>query len=207
MNDDQVFRVALIAGFFVVLPIGLYHRLRANTGEPLDRRQEGWFILATLRPAGFLFMFSLLAYATDPGWMAWASVPLPRVVRWIGVALYVMATALILWTFRTLGRNITDTVVTRHEHTLVTRGPYRWVRHPFYVSVALMMAGSTLAAANWFLAVASALFFFLIAIRTRTEEQKLVERFGDAYSDYMQETGRFWPTSFPSSSPPTTKPR
>jgi protein-S-isoprenylcysteine O-methyltransferase Ste14 len=207
MSDDQIFRVALMLGFFVVLPIGLYHRLRANTGEPLDRRQEGWFILLTLRPAGFLFMFSLLAWAIDPGWMAWASLPLPRVVRWTGVGLYALSGGLLLWTFRTLGRNITDTVVTRREHTLVTRGPYRWVRHPFYVSVGLMAAGSTLAAANWFLALTGALFLSLLAIRTLTEEQKLVERFGDAYREYMQETGRFWPTSFPSSSPHTTKPR
>ena len=193
MNDDQIFRIALIFGFLVILPIGLYHRLRANTREPLDRRQEGWFILTTLRPAGFLFMFSLLAYAIDPSRMAWASVPLPRVVRWIGVGLYASAAGLLLWTLRNLGKNITDTVVTRREHALVTRGPYRWVRHPFYASVALSMIGSTLAAANWFLALASALFFSLIAIRTRTEEQKLVERFGDDYRAYMLETGRFWP--------------
>jgi protein-S-isoprenylcysteine O-methyltransferase Ste14 len=205
MNDDQIFRVALIAGFLVILPIGLYHRLRANTGEPLDRRQEGWFILATLRPAGFLFMFTLLAYAIDPANVAWASVPLPRAVRWIGVALYLASAGMFLWTLRNLGTNITDTVVTRRSHTLVMSGPYRWVRHPFYVSVALLMAGSTLAAANWLLALASALFFGLIAIRTRTEERKLVERFGDAYRQYMQETGRFWPTSFPSSSRRTTK--
>ena len=33
----------------------------------------------------------------------------------------------------------------------------------------------------------------LIVIRTRTEEEKLVERFGDAYSNYMERTGRFIP--------------
>ena len=35
-------------------------------------------------------------------------------------------------------------------------------------------------------------FAFLVA-RTRIEEDKLVERFGDEYRDYMQKTGRFWP--------------
>jgi protein-S-isoprenylcysteine O-methyltransferase Ste14 len=29
---------------------------------------------------------------------------------------------------------LTDTLVTRREHTLITHGPYRWVRHPFYVN-------------------------------------------------------------------------
>ena len=44
---------------------------------------------------------------------------------------------LIVWAFRSLGPNLTDTVVTRRHHTLITRGPYRWVRHPFYDAVAL----------------------------------------------------------------------
>ncbi len=33
----------------------------------------------------------------------------------------------------------------------------------------------------------------LIGIRTRTEEEKLIERFGDAYTTYMKRTGRFLP--------------
>ena len=44
----------------------------------------------------------------------------------------VTACGLLVWTFRCLGKNLTDTVVTRQEHTLVMQGPYRWVRHPFY---------------------------------------------------------------------------
>ncbi|MBI4266199.1 MAG: hypothetical protein HY657_17630 [Acidobacteria bacterium] len=56
---DQIVRTALIVGFAVVLPVALYYRIRSQaTGEPLDRRQEGLLILATLRPAGLLFMFN-----------------------------------------------------------------------------------------------------------------------------------------------------
>jgi len=57
---------------------------------------------------------------------------------------------LLVWMFRTLGRNLTDTVVTRKEHTLVTTGPYRWIRHPFYTSAGLLGVANSLAAANWF---------------------------------------------------------
>jgi len=62
MNHDQTFRAILILVFLVVLPIGIYHRLRSQaTGETLDRRQEGLFILATLRPLGAVFWFGLIA--------------------------------------------------------------------------------------------------------------------------------------------------
>lgn len=206
MSDDQVFRVALIFGFVVILPVLLYFRIRSNIPhEPLDRRKEGLFILATLRPAGFVLMFSLLTFAIDPQRMAWASLPSPRWLRWIGVALYPIACVSFIWILRNLGPNFTDTVVTRRAHTLVTRGPYRWVRHPFYVCVAMLVVASTLAASNWFVGLAGVVTLTLLVVRARTEEDKLVERFGDAYRAYMTETGRFWPTSFLSSSPRTTK--
>ncbi len=194
MNHEQMFRIVLIVGSLIVLPIAAYHRLKSQaTGERLDRRQEGLFILFTLRPVGVAGMLGLFAYMVNPSWMAWSSVMLPYWLRWIGVALGVVAGGLLVWTLRTLGRNLTDTVVTRREHTLVTSGPYRWVRHPFYDAVALCVVANSLAAANWFLFLAGGLLFVLIMIRTRKEEENLVARFGDRYRAYMQRTGRFLP--------------
>ena len=100
---------------------------------------------------------------------------------------------LISWVLRSLGKNLTDTVVTRAEHTLVTTGPYRWVRHPFYSAAFLFLVAGSLVSANWGLAVAGGLACVLLVIRTRTEEAKLIERFGDEYLAYMQRTGRFLP--------------
>jgi protein-S-isoprenylcysteine O-methyltransferase Ste14 len=194
MGDDHTFRTILLAGFLVLIPIAIYHRVRSQaTGERLDRRQEGRFILVTLRPLGLATMGGLIAYMLDPAWMAWAAVPLPAWLRWIGVGLGLIAGSLLVWTFRSLGKNLTDTVVTRKEHTLVTTGPYRWVRHPFYSSLALSVLANSLAAANWFLFVTGSLLFMLLVIRTRREEANLVAGFGDEYRKYMQRTGRFVP--------------
>lgn len=194
MNDDQTFRVVLIVGALIVFPIMVYHRLRSQaTGEKLDRWQEGRFILFTLRPLGVASMLGLLAFMINPLWMAWASVPLPAWLRWTGVGLGVPAGGLLIWTVRSLGPNLTDTVVTRREHTLVTRGPYRWVRHPFYDAAGLAILGNSLAAANWFLLMSGGLAFILMIVRTGTEEQHLLARFGDSYRAYMERTGRFVP--------------
>ncbi len=194
MEDDQIFRLILILGFAVVFPIGLYHRLKAHASkDKLDRRQEVIFILLTLRPIALVKMSGTLAWLIHPAWMAWSSAGLPPWLRWTGVAFGVMAATLLVITFRSLGTNITDTVVTRDRHTLVTDGPYRWVRHPFYVAFALAMAADSVVTANWFLALTGAVAVALIGIRTRTEEQKLIERFGDEYRHYMERTGRFMP--------------
>jgi protein-S-isoprenylcysteine O-methyltransferase Ste14 len=194
VDDDQTFRLALLVVLLGVLPVGVYHRVRSQaTRERLDRRQEGLFILATLRPVGMVLMIGVIAYLIDPGSMAWASMTLPAWLRWTGVTTCVMAGGLLVWTFRRLGKNLTDTVVTRREHTLVMDGPYRWVRHPFYVTVALFVLGISLIAANWFLCVTGGLVIALLVIRTRTEEEKLLARFGQSYRAYMERTGRFVP--------------
>jgi protein-S-isoprenylcysteine O-methyltransferase Ste14 len=194
MNDDQTFRTALLVFMVIVFPIGIYHRLQSRVaGETLDRRQEGLFILATLRPLGLMTMVGIVAYVINPASMAWSSVALPVWLRWIGVVLCACAGALVLWTFRRLGKNLTDTVVTRRDHTLVMQGPYRWVRHPFYDSAALLTLGTSLAAANWFLFATGALAVGLLVVRTRTEEEKLMTRFGGDYRAYVERTGRFLP--------------
>lgn len=49
MTGENTFRWVVLAGLLVALPVALYHRLRSITSERLDRTQEGWFILITLR--------------------------------------------------------------------------------------------------------------------------------------------------------------
>ena len=194
MADDQTFRLILALGMAAVLPVGIYHRVRSQpSGEKLDRRQEGLFILLTLRPIGLAGMCGLLTFLASPARMAWSSVPLPVWLRWAGVGIGIAGGALLVWTMRSLGTNITDTVVTRRQHTLVTTGPYHFVRHPFYVASALAFAANALATANWFIALMGGLAMALLVLRTTIEEAHLVNRFGDDYARYMKQTGRFFP--------------
>ena len=191
---ETALRGVLIGVILVVIPIGLYHRLKSQaTREKLDRRQEGLLILATLRPLGAAFWLGTLVWMINPRWMDWSSMQIPMAARSAGVVPLLAGAALLVWTFRSLGKNLTDTVVTRAEHTLVVHGPYRWVRHPLYSSAALMIAALSLITANWFLLVMGIVVFAVLIMRTGTEERNLVARFGDRYQQYMNRTGRFLP--------------
>jgi protein-S-isoprenylcysteine O-methyltransferase Ste14 len=179
----------------LTLPIGLYYRIRSQaTREKLARREEGIFIMVGLRLCGLLAWIAIATYLINPAWMAWSLVALPAWLRWISAVISLFAVPpLLFWTFQSLGKNLTDTVVTRREHTLVTHGPYRWVRHPFYDVVFLWGLSFSLLTANWLLALLGGSAFAMMVVRTRIEEDKLIERFGDEYRTYMERTGRFLP--------------
>lgn len=194
MTLDATFRPFVVAGFFLVILVALPFRIKSQaTGERLDRTQEGTVMMIVLRLAGLAVWAGVIAFMIDPALMAWSSMPLPAGARWTGVVLTVVTATLLIWTLRSLGPNLTDTVVTRTAHTLVTRGPYRWVRHPFYDCMALFMVSISLMMANWFVLASGILTFALLAIRSRTEEQKLLERFGEPYREYRASTGSFLP--------------
>lgn len=193
MSDDNTFRLMLIIVAVVFMPLGLYHRIRCHTGEKIDRWQEGAFILFGLRLTALVVFVGGMAWMIDPQSMAWSSLPIPAWLRWCGLAVAVGAGTAWVWTVHTLGKNLTDTVITRIDHSLVTKGPYRWVRHPFYTAGAIGLVGGSVAMANWFVLIVGGILFGFLVARTRIEEAKLVERFGGEYRDYMRRTGRFLP--------------
>ena len=196
MNPETPFQLFAIAVFALTLTIGMTHRLRANAAQPDDDtspKDEGSLLLTARRIFGLLIWLSTFAYLINPAWLAWAHLPLPAWLRWGGGALMVVCLPLIYWLFSSLGKNITGTVAIRKEHTLVTHGPYRWVRHPLYSVSLLMFTGFSLLAANWFIALVAFVTLIILVLRTPIEEAKLIERFGDEYRQYMHNTGRYVP--------------
>ena len=194
MPNENPFRIALVVVIVLTMAVTVYHRLQAaKSGEKISRKDEGYLFATVLRLAGLVLWISTFGYLFFPAYFQWAAMPLPEWLRWFGVGTGVLWSLLMYWTLSSLGKNLTDTVVTRAEAKLVTHGPYRWVRHPVYVTAALLMASVTLLTANWLIGVSSVAVLALLAIRTPKEEQMLIERFGQEYRAYMARTGRFLP--------------
>jgi protein-S-isoprenylcysteine O-methyltransferase Ste14 len=189
--DGRRFRV--LAGLLVVggLAISAYFRRQANSTRADVSGDDGPF--KVLRIVGLVFLGVLLTNLVVPSWVDWTTVPLPTEVRHGGAALSAGALPMFIWVFRSLGGNVTPTARTRHDHELVTGGPYRWIRHPLYTFGVLFWAGICLLTANWLLSLLLGVAFTGIVLRTPLEEQELVEAFGDDYLAYMERTGRYVP--------------
>lgn len=193
--NDLTFRLLAIAIFVIGAGISSYYRIKAEraSDENISVRDEGTLLSLTLRVFGLLLWVAILAYLINPTWMAWSRVDLPDGLRWAGVVLGIAADVLAYWVFSSLGYNVTPTVVTRKNATLVTHGPYRYVRHPLYLMGLISYAGFALLSENALIALLALVTFILLNVRLPKEEARLVERFGDDYRAYMRRTGRFLP--------------
>jgi protein-S-isoprenylcysteine O-methyltransferase Ste14 len=190
-----MFRWLILAVLLSALTVSGYHRARARLGgETVARRREGPLFLA-LRVLMALALFgAILAHVVIPDWMAWASFDAPQTLRWLGFIFGVLTVPAVHWVLSALGRNVTETVLTKERHELVTRGPYRWVRHPLYTTGLALFLALGLMAGSWLVLLATGIAFALLrGLVIPREEQVLLAKFGQRYQTYMQRTGRLLP--------------
>jgi methyltransferase len=95
---------------------------------------------------------------------------------WAAIA-YLAVQGLRLWTLLSLGRYWTTRIIVVPGAPLVRKGPYRFIRHPNYLVVALEIALLPLALDSWPLALGfSVVNAIVLAWRIRTEEMTLAPR-------------------------------
>ena len=200
MHEQQLFQWIFMGILVVTFAISASFRRRARQlGGTIPRAQEGGFILGLRFLVAAPLYLSLLAYMINPAWMAWSMVRLPIGLRWLGAGVGLAMLPLLYWLLRSIGNNISETFLTKDNHTLVTHGPYRWVRHPLYTVATVIFVALSLVAANWFMLAMAALLIFVIAFFViPKEETQLALKFGDAYRLYQQRTGRLLPRLSPS---------
>ncbi len=195
MHVEQVFRWSFIALFVASASISKYYRRRARmSGEAISRRQEGQLAMLLRGLFALPVILSFFAYMLNPRWMAWSMMPLPIWVRWVGVGLGTTSIPLLWWVFSSIGSNISETVLTKREHSLITSGAFRWVRHPLYSVTILLFGSYSVIASNWWMMLFIALaLVMIVGVVIPREEEALVARFGKEYEDYRGRAGRLLP--------------
>jgi protein-S-isoprenylcysteine O-methyltransferase Ste14 len=127
-------------------------------------------------------------------------------VRWLFRAILVLAFAGVAWTIWTLGLftnfRLGPTVselrsVEPQKALLVTHGPYRWVRHPLYLSALVMIWSYPDLTLDRL--ILNLLFTVWVIVETLIEERNLVATYGEEYRIYQRKIPMLLPWRFPSS--------
>jgi protein-S-isoprenylcysteine O-methyltransferase Ste14 len=202
MEEELSFRVAFLLVCSSLLAVRAYYALRGQSANKRASWRENWKELVeyegtlsvVLRKTVFpLWISSLVVFAAFPSWLNWASLPFPAWLRWLEVCFAAVCLPLLMWVQHTLGHHWSTQLRLRINHTLVTSGLYRWIRHPMYTVLFVLRLAIALATANALILLIEGTQFALYYARIGKEEQMLLHRFGEEYRVYMMRTGRFLP--------------
>jgi protein-S-isoprenylcysteine O-methyltransferase Ste14 len=200
---DTIFKIIYLIEFLIISAVRVRYtsryralEIRVARTKPIDAALLGLIGLGMLIPLVYMF--------TD--WLEFADYLSPNWVGWLGAVLFAGAIVLLWRSHAELGRNWTPTLGFRDEHTLITDGVYRYIRHPMYAAHLLWGIAQAMMLHNWIAGlslVVPVLPQYLL--RVEDEEAMMIERFGTEYREYMQRTGRVLPRLRASSRRPPTR--
>jgi protein-S-isoprenylcysteine O-methyltransferase Ste14 len=159
-----------------------------RSGAWKSRQDAGSVIaVAVCILVGFIAGIALASRQTStiPAPVAWLVVGL--VIAWLGMSLR-------LWAVLSLGRSFTTTVVVRPDQTVVSSGPYKFVRHTSYLGLLILLLGFGLSLGD-LAAVAVMVVLPILGLmwRIRVEEAALRAGLGYRYVEYCRGRARLIP--------------
>lgn len=113
------------------------------------------------------------------------------IAAWISFSLRMKA-------IRALGEFWSLHVEIREDHQMVRTGPFRWVRHPTYLSMIFeLLAIALTLQAFYSLIIIPLLYIPSLLYRLHLEEAALVSKFGESYRQYQKDVPMLFPTKLP----------
>lgn len=169
-------------------------RLPRLEGQDVDYLARDWVTKSRrgrIWVGAQLLVFALIGFAI----VVQGSLPEMATLWRVGGGIFVVAgLVLMLWSARTLGRNLTPLPEPVTGGAMVISGPYRWVRHPMYTAVFLLFLGVSLVFDSLAGVILSALLIGVFALKSRYEERQLRISY-PGYTSYLEQVpGRFLPS-------------
>jgi protein-S-isoprenylcysteine O-methyltransferase Ste14 len=106
------------------------------------------------------------------------------ITRILAGSLCVIGLFIAIWARATLGSNWSSAVTLKQDHELIMRGPYRFVRHPIYTGLLLMLGGTALISGRLGAIAGLASGFLGLWIKLRQEEALMMRHFPADYRKY-----------------------
>ena len=181
MSAIPVFEIGVWNVWLLMLPLflipavmssikkGLFKKTESTAN--LSRREKRVFVVSKIVLV-LAFLYSIFLPLRLG--MLWFYIGLP--ISLLGIAMYIIVSV-----------NIADTPVDRP----VTRGLYRYSRHPMYIASIPALVGAGIASASWLFLLLSVLFVITHLMNGIFEERLCLEAYGSVYQDYLDRTPRW----------------
>lgn len=164
-----------IANFFVVVILSLKF---SDISELMKERtkpgsETKWWDKLFWAFFGPMNLAIFIIASLDAGRFHWSH-PIPLYVYPLGYIVYFFSSSLHFWAIR-VNRFYTSTVSIQSEegHEVIQSGPYRFVRHPGYLGIAMMVVSIAVVLGSLWAIVPAACVVVLLVLRTVLEDSAL----------------------------------
>ncbi len=196
MNYDYILKWCFGILFILLTLLRLFSRIRFEKRGPFSMHHlaDGKLLMVIRWILGIPLGFSMMEYFFFQHSVPWMYLPLPVFIRGIGVFLGYSSVCFLAVVHYYLGKNFNSGSSVKQNHSLITGGPYRYVRHPMYVGFFLLFFSSFLISENWLIGLSGMMTILtLMTLRLKLEEENLEQYFGNDYLAYRMKTGAFLP--------------
>jgi protein-S-isoprenylcysteine O-methyltransferase Ste14 len=181
-----IFLILLHGGLLVGIKLLLKHNpsLLEERLSLSQSNQKAWDKVFLLLYQLFLFAW-LVLMPLDAVRYHWSQIPI--VLQVVGFLVLITAFIVVSLTFRE-NTFLSPTVRVQHERgqTVITTGPYRYVRHPMYAGGLLLFLGTPLLLGSWYGLLVVVFLVLVIAVRAVLEERVLRDEL-PGYAAYMEQ--------------------
>jgi protein-S-isoprenylcysteine O-methyltransferase Ste14 len=115
------------------------------------------------------------------------------VIRYIGLAVYLVFSWIQVWSFKTLGDNYSQDIMIKKNHELITKGPFKIIRHPQYLCQILLDLGATAATFGYIVGFLALVEIPIYIMRASMEDKLLAKYFSEKFSEYKKKSGFMFP--------------
>jgi protein-S-isoprenylcysteine O-methyltransferase Ste14 len=179
-----IITVSYAYGFFEVF----MNFRQKSTSKPITSGDKGsLWLLFGLITIGYALSFAIGATRIGrmAGWNTFFA---------IGMALFVIGLWIRIYSIRTLKQYFTYSVAKVENHTIITTGLYRFIRHPGYLGQLIIFLGISMSMSNWL-----SILLMMIPVtlgylyRIQVEEKFMLDQLGEIYKSYRERTKRLLP--------------
>jgi len=110
-------------------------------------------------------------------------------IRYLGLAVYLLFSWIQVWSFKTLGDNYSQDIMVKKKHELVTKGPFKVIRHPQYLCQILLDLGAATATLGYIVGGLALIEIPIYILRASMEDKLLTKHFADEFSAYKKKSG------------------
>jgi protein-S-isoprenylcysteine O-methyltransferase Ste14 len=110
-------------------------------------------------------------------------------IRLVSLLVYLIFSWIQIWSFRSLGKNYSQDIVILNKHELISKGPYKIIRHPQYLSQIIIDISGAVATLSYIVLPLALIQIPLLIKRALLEEKLLIKHFMDKYESYKKKSG------------------